>query len=378
MGAQQVQQDSTTEHDVRDDPEDSDERDRSAGLILFEGDPGFEAAFMASRRRRRQAQDVGPAPHPGRPPRPAFPNTPPTRQYAVSDSEVSGDTEESTLVESSDVVTAPQVPATPAHPANTPTPARRRAINAITRLPFEGARRRPEALSGYGHSPVRRRGSRDRSSRAAPPSLGIAEDDRGHAVVTRESNAARLGLPVAPLNRRPAQSTYRRSPSGSHHYTDDSGAPTYVIHPRPSTTDRIDFTPNQRRHTHAQTNAQPPHPGENAQLVGPSSPLCRLIYATDTDTTRQTTQNPANAPNGQGNLMANNRMSRLTDEIVRHNNAGVQEMLRRDQWEETEMERHGRAFTEIMRGMNTEWARGFLEREHERERREIQGSSDSE
>lgn len=272
--AAQVQRDSTTEHDSEDETEIDERGDSSAAPLHFEGDPGFEAAFQASRRARRQAQDIEHAP---RPPHRRGPPTLPSRRAprgAVLDSELLGDEniEGRTLVAapSSDTVTARQESAPPTPPSNAPTPAPRQRISAITGLPFAGQLRRQEALSGYGDSQFRRRGSPVRNSRVTPSTRNrTTEDNDGRAVLTSNSSAASIGLPVPPADR-PHQSYYCPSPGGSHYqYTDNSGTPTSVTRPTPSSNSDGTIGANQR--APAQTTTQPPHPGPNVQPVSPPS-----------------------------------------------------------------------------------------------------------
>lgn len=226
--------------ELDDNAQNNEVRDSSAGPILYEDDPGFEDAFQASRQARRPAQDAGPIhrPDPHLPPRRARP--PPSRALArapeiirsitdhVSDSELLGDSEGSTLVSETqgDV----------------------------------------EESTLVASSPMRSRRPTVRSSRV-PQSRGvrITEDNEGHAVVTRQSSAASVGLPVAPANR-PPPSYYTRRDDGSHvHYVDGSGLPGYVTHPPPSSNPRYSFTPSQRAQVQAQANAQ-----QDSQPVGHS------------------------------------------------------------------------------------------------------------
>ena len=282
--AAQVQRDSTTEHDSEDETEIDERGDSSAAPLHFEGDPGFEAAFQASRRARRQAQDIENAPRP--PHRRGSPTLPNRRapRGDVLDSELLGDEniEGRTLVAapSSDTVTARQESAPPTSPSNALTPAPRQRISAITGLPFAGQYRRPEALSGHGDSQFRRRGSPERNSRVTPSTRNrTTEDNNGRAVLTSNSSAASIGLPVPPADR-PHQSYYCPSPGGSHYqYTDNSGTPTSVTRPTPSSNSDGTIGANQR--APAQTTTQPAHPGPNVQpvsispLLQPAEPQAR-------------------------------------------------------------------------------------------------------
>lgn len=368
--------------------EDSEGGDSPAPQIFLEGDLGFEEAFQASRRGRHQVRDTGRAPQGPPRPGPRAPTTSVNRRrshYQVSDSELLGDMEDDTLAPPTRppyTVAAPQVSALPTHPTNTPVPLPRqnRNISAITGRPFAGPHRHPEALSGYGDSPMHRRGTSARDPRVAPStSVGITEDSNGRATVTRTSNAAMLGLPVAQAHR-PPQSFYAPAPDGSHrHYPDGSGTPSFATRPEPSSRSRMGFTPNQRAHRHAQTNVQPPIPAESAQPVGPSCHCLvsnLLSYATDTDTSRQATRAPANTPTGQRDPTSNGLANPLTEEVARHNDALFEERRRRERWPRDELGRHARAIRDILGAEEDDWAAGFLERENERERREAQGSSD--
>lgn len=387
------QQDSTTDPDLSepdDDEEDNNEEgDSSGGRFLIEGDTGFETAYQASIQARREARASGRAPRraprPGR--RPSA-NPPNRRTPHVSVSELLGDTDDSNFVAPAlrpDTVTAPRASAPPTRPTDAPPPAPHRNISAITGLPFAGQHRRPEALSGYGDGPMRRRTSPVRDSRVAQStSVRTAEDNDGRDAVTRTSNAARLGLPVASTDR-PPQSFYALGPDGSHHHhTDGSGTATYTTRPGPSSNPRVGFTPNQRAQAQAaqaqaQNDAPPPTSGGNAaQPVGPSAPICGTCDPTDTDTTRQATRSPAGGPTGQRAPTPTQRTGRLTDEIARHNDALIEEIHRRERWPRHELGRHTRAVFEIMRAGEPSYAEGFLEREDERERREREPSSDDE
>ncbi len=254
------QQHSNLESEGEHDEDDNEEGDSSAGEVYLEGDPGFEAAYQASRRRRpgRQAQDPAQGSrYPTGPPRRDLSGTPPVRRNRrhtnldaettpstqriprgdVSDSELLGDVEGRTLVGSAQPSDTATAPTQSGHPASTPAPARRRNISAITGLPFAGSNRRRGAFSGYGD-----------------------EDNQGRA---RVSNAASARLPVAPENR-PPQSRYTNPPNGSH-----------VTNPEPLSNSRSGFDPNQRVYGQAQTNAPPPNSGANTQLVSHSAPIGR-------------------------------------------------------------------------------------------------------
>lgn len=381
------QQDSTTDSGPEHDEDGSERGDSSAGAFYFEDDPGFEAAFQASRRGRprRQAQDNE---HSSRPPRRTSSTNPLTRHTTrdnVSDSEILGDSEEGTDDESdtpmgpaqlSGTTIAPRVSALFAHPANTPTPVRRPNISAITGLPFAGPNRRPEALSPYGDNSIHRRNSHVSSSRATPStSVHSIEDNHGRP---RNFNTTSAGLPIAPEDR-PPQSYYTRFPDGSYeHYREVSGRPAYMTHPGPSSDSRTGFTPNQLAHGQAQTNTQPPYSDTNTQPVSPFSPIGRINYATDTDTIRQNTQNPSNAPNGQSEPTYTKPPTRLIGEIVRHDSALIEEFRRREHWSREEYGRHTGVIFEMLRGDEEGYATGFLEREMERERKERQPSTDNE
>ena len=387
--ARRQQRDSTLESEPDHDEDENEERGSPGPQLFLEGDPGFEAAFQASRRARPSQQAQGTARRPQVPPpreAPRAPRTSTARNFSqddVSDLELLGDNEGSTLVaptQRADTATTPRVIAPPPQIIDRPSPVRHQRISAITGLAFAGPRRRPEALGGYGDSHTRRRGSPVRNSRvAASTGVSIAEADSGRGVVAGNSYAARLGLPVAQPNR-PPQDVYVRAPDGSHHhYTDDSGVPTYVTHPDPSTTSHVGYTSNQRRQGHTQTNApaQPVHPSQNPQPVSPSSTISKLSHATDTDTLRQTSQNPADAPNDQRNLVATNRRTtRVAEATASHHNAIIEEMRRRQSWPLEQIGRLNREIMDAMRDDDDDFASGFLEREMERERRERQHSSE--
>ena len=355
------QQHSNLEFEGEHDEDGNEEGDSSAGEVYLEGDPGFEAAYQASRRRRpgRQAQDTAQGSrYPTGPPRQAFSGTPPAGRNRrhhnldaetipptqriprgdVSDSELLGDVEGRTLVGPAQLSDTATAPTQSGHPANTSAPARRQNISAITGLPFAGSNRRRGAFSGYGD-----------------------EDNHRRA---RISSAASARLPVAAENRHP-QSRYTTSLDGSH-----------VTHPEPSSNSRAGFDPNQRVYGRVQTNAPAPNSGANTQMVSPSSSTGRADYVTDTDTTRQTTQTRANVPSGQSDLVPRVPPPQLRRELARHDQAVTEEIRRRESWDSEEISRHTRAILDMMSGDGPDYATGFLEREMERERRRRQPSSD--
>ena len=263
-------QNSTTDIEPERQEGHNEQMNRSAAQIYREGDPGFEAAYQASILERRRRQDIGqphrqvhrgaPRPasrHPSRPayhdpPRQYVPDSPPTRrtpQDDVSDSELLGYSEDRTLVAPdarSNLFPAPRVSAPPRDPANSPTsPPRRRRRNPMTGLPFEPLNRRPEALSGYSDTPVRRRGSSIRRSWVArSTNVHTPEDDYGRTGTTRNPNT---GFPIDPTTRSP-QNYYDRSPGGSYYHDGD-----------------VSETPT------SQTIGQPPEPSRYTQMVGLSS-----------------------------------------------------------------------------------------------------------
>lgn len=279
------QQDSATEHGLSG-PENSagdwEGRNPGATQFIFEGDPGFEAAYQAGlRERRRRTQNARRAPpnlpqespprrrHATSPPstRPSTPDT--VSLDTVSDSELLGETEDQTPVAPTrqyDTATAPRVPRTLALPTDPPVPARPQRINAMTGLPFAGPNRRREALGGYGDNLPYRSDSPVRGSQVTQsPSIRITQDNNGRSEVMRQSSAASIGLPVAPANILP-RSIYSHSPSGNYYaYDNGSETPTSASRPDPSSSySRIPFNPNERAHRHAPIPA-----GGNAQPVGP-------------------------------------------------------------------------------------------------------------
>lgn len=294
ISAAHQQRDSSTEFEIDQNAEGREGGDASAGQLVFEGDANFEDAFQASTRGPPQApQRVRGA----RPPpftmsdRNIHRDTPP--DPPVSDSELLGESESSTMVTTSQqfhtaaapqvsiplahpsqTAAAPQVSVPHAHPSQTAAPPPRQNVNAITGGPFAGPYRRREALSGYGDGPMRHPGSPVRSSWIPlVPGVHNLENGSGGMWVTRTSNAAAMGLPVAPMNW-PPQSVYVPAPDGSHiHYHDASGPATYVSHPDPSTNTRIGFTPNQRAQSQAQNVALSSQVGQTAQPVSPPSHL---------------------------------------------------------------------------------------------------------
>ena len=375
------QQDSTTESGPEDDEDGSERGDSSAGAFYFEGDPGFEAAFQASRRGRprRQAQDNE---NNSRPPRRTSSTTPLTRHTTrdnVSNSRLLGNSEDSIEGESDALVRpaqrsgttiAPLIPVPSARPVNTLTRVRRPNISAITGLPFAGPNRRPQAMSPYGDYSIRRRSSHVSSSRATP-STGVHSIEENHGRA-RNFDTTSAGLPVAPENR-PSQNDYLRPPGGLHsHYT------AYMAHPGSSSDSRTGFFPNQRARGQAQTNARSPDSDTNAQPVSPFSPFGNTNHATDTDTIRQNTRNPSIAPHGQSDPTSTNPPTRLIGEITRHDSAVIEEFRRRQNWTMEEYGRHTGVIYEMMKGDEEAFATGFLEREMERERRERQPSTDDE
>lgn len=333
--AHQEQDDTTDSEESRAAQSDSDSEqneggDPLAGQIHFEGDPGFEAAFQASRRRLRPAQTIRPIDqraHRRRSRRLPSSTLSVVREISegVSDAELLGDYDEPTSV------------------APSPILGRRSQVGS-------------------------------ESSRVAPTtSARTTKDNDGPAVsnATSQSNAARLGLPVAPAGR-PPQHIYVPLPDGSHkHYIDDSGTPSYVTRPEPSPNPRIGFTPTQRAENRAYKNAQ-----RNAQPVDPSPPIGLTCRATDTDTTRRATRTPTLAPTGRGSPMANDQTTRLTMEIARHSEAIFGEIHRRQRMAREELGRHTREVWDILREGSPGYGGGYVEREDERERRELLPSSD--
>lgn len=381
---------STTDVEPEHEEDHSEQTSRSVGHIYREGDPGFEAAYQASILERRRRQDIV-QPQRQIPPRPAprhshgvayhdrprqyVPDSPPTRripQDDVSDSEILGYSEDRTLVAPdarSNAFPAPRVPARPRDPANSPTPPpRRRRRNPMTGLPFEPLNRRPEALSGYSDTPVRRRGSSIRSSRVAPStSVHTPEDNHGPTGTTRNPNTE---FSVDPANR-PPQNYYDRSPGGSYYHDEEvSETPTSVTNPGPSSSSGMGFTQDRPAHGRTQSNGQPgqpPDPSRYAQLVDLSPLIGSINYATDTDTsTRQVTQQPdtVNDHTNQGDLAPNQRVSRLSKAERRYENVLLAEA------------RRARTLREMMRSGRPDYVTGSVEREDEGVRRKKPGSTD--
>lgn len=392
LSTAQQQQDSTAEPrlpGLDNNAEDSDGQDAAPTQFFFEGDPGFEEAYQASirgRARRQGARRAPPPPPQDSPSRGRHASTPPSTRTSsrdsVSDSELLGEMEGRTL--GTPAHRYPTVPArpvreTPALPTDPPTPARPQAISAITSLPFAGANRRREALGGYGDNMPYRSESPVRGSRVTQAtSIRITQDNNGRSEVTRRSIAASIGLPVAPANR-PPRSFYSHSPNGNYYqYRNGSETPTSASRPDPSSNrSRIPFDPNERTRTQAQ--AQVPA-AETAQPVGPTlSNRGTASHTTDANTTRQAARAPANAPSAsQTYPAADDRETRLTRETARHNDVLLNELRRSDRLQRHELARHARRVFDIVREGEPDYVTGFLERELERERREIQGSSDDE
>ena len=383
---------SATEAELEDDADESDMADSPIPQIFQEGDPGFEEAFQAS-RRRRQAQRSEHSPrrrHRSSSSRRArrdsnAPGQGPSGPATVSNSELLGEMEDDTLMPPNTVANS-QVPAPPSYRTNAPAPLPRqnRHRSAITGRRFAGRHRHRGVLNSYKDIQTHRRASSTRGSRVAKiTSLHVTEDITGRATVTGLSNAASLGLPVGQPDR-PAQSVYTPAPDGSHHhYTDNSGTLSFTTYPEPSSNSRIGFTPRQRASRQPHTNPQTPNPNlaSNAQPVGLPLPTGGIYHTTDTNTSRQADRTSAHAlPTGQRThpTSSNPPPNRLTAELRRHNSALDEEQRRREQWSGDEMGRHANAIRNILGGEDDGWTRGFLEREHERERREIQGSSDEE
>ena len=332
--AHQQQDDSTDYEESRATQCDSDSEhneggDPLAGQIHFEGDPSFEAAFQASRRRRlRPARTVRPIDQRASRRRSwRLPSLPVVREVSegVSDAELLGDYDEPTSV----------------------------APNSI-----------PDRRSQVGSE----------SSPVAPnTSARTTKNNDGPAVsnATRQSNAPHLELPVAPAGR-PPQHIYVPLPDGSHkHYIDDSGTPSHVTRPEPSPNPRIGFTPTQRAENRAYKDAQ-----RDAQPVDTSPSVGLTCRATDTDTTRQAARTPTLAPTGRGSPTANDQTTRLTMEIARHSEAIFGEIHRRQRMAREELGRHTRAVWDILREGSPGYGGGYVEREDERERRELLPSSD--
>ena len=410
---------STSEAELENDADESDVAGSSIPQIFHEGDPGFEEAFQASRQRRR-AQRSGRSPrrrHRSSSSRRTSrnsnsPGRGPSGPSMVSDSELLGEMEDDTLAPRS-TATRPQVPAPPSNPTSPPAPLPRenRHRSAITGLPFAGRHRNRREFNLSRDVQPRRRASPNRDSPIAQATrLHVTEDITGRAIVTGASIAAALELPVGQPDR-PALSVYASAPDGAHHhYTDGTGTRSFTSYPEPSSNSRIGFTPGQRASRpnpnlagNAQprinpqspnltpaSNAQPqtnpqspnPNPASNAQPVGLTFPTGGIYHTTDTNTSRQADRASAHA-HALNTHRAHPRPSnpppnRLAAEIRRHNNALDEEQRRREQWSGDEMGRHANAIRRILGGADDGWTRGFLDREHERERREIQGSSDDE
>ena len=313
------------------------------------------------------------------------PDRGPSGLSMVSDSELLGEMQDDALVPRNTVAN-PQVLAPPSSPPILPAPLPRqnRHRNAMTGRPFAERHRHKRVLSPYRDIKNHRRASSNRDSRVSPAtSLHVTEDITGRAIVTGSSTAAALGLPVGQPDR-PAQSVYTPAPDGSHHhYTDNTGTRSFTTYPEPSSNSGIGFTPGQRASRRPRTNPQPPdpNPASNAQPVGLPFPTGRIHHTTDTNTSRQADRTSTHAlPTGQRphSTPSNPRPNRLAAELRRHNTALDEEQRRREQWSGDEMARHANAIRSILGGWDDGWTRGFLEREHERERKEIQGSSEEE
>lgn len=278
------------------------------GQFFQEGDPGFEAAYQASRLRRQQAAQQAPqlpeVRHaPRRPPRRApTPESVPREPLSHTESQARQGIEEAIQAArlrrrqarqaqaAPEVRPAPRRPprAAPAHESVSraytsdsgsqslegPTllaPSRPRPINPITGLPFLGPRRRPEALSGYGDRQTRRRSPAVGSSIRAAPSTSVRDN-------TMRPVAPRSGFPVPPaMNFRP--SVYAPGPDGMHyHFTDNSGIPAFTRHFEP-TNSHIGFTPYQRRVRAHQIPVPPPQPSVNPYSVPPPHQLSATPYS---------------------------------------------------------------------------------------------------
>ena len=267
---------SPSEAELEDDADESDVANPSIPRIYQEGDPGFEAAFQAS-RLRRQAQQSARFPtrrHLSSSSRRTSPNSsPPGRGPSgpsmVSDSELLGEMEDDTP-EPQSTVANPQVPTPHSQLTNLPAPLPRqnRHRSAITGLPFAGSHRNRRGFHPHRDTQPRRRVSPNRDSPVAQtPRLQFTEDITGRAIVTDSSNAAALELPVGQPDR-PAQSVYTLGPDGAHHhYTDGTGTVSFTTYPEPSSNSRIGFTPGQRafRPPHANPRRPNPSPASNAQ-----------------------------------------------------------------------------------------------------------------
>lgn len=285
------------------------------GQFFQEGDPGFEAAYQASRLRRQQAaqraaQQAPQIPEvrhaPRRPPRRA--PTGPTPESASREPRSHTESQARQRIKeamqadrlrrrqarqaqvASEVRPAPRRPprAAPA-PESVPqaytsdsgsqslespallAPSRPRPINPITGLPFLAPRRRPEALSGYGDRQTRRRSPAVGSSTRAAPSTS-ARDNSMRPV------ASRSGFPVPPtMNFHP--SFYAPGPDGMHyHFTDNSGIPAFARYFEP-TNSHVGFTPYQRRARAHQIPVPPPQPSVNPYSVPPPHQLSANPYS---------------------------------------------------------------------------------------------------
>lgn len=376
-GAKSVRGRSTAErHNTTEaDHEHQEDHSEQTNLQPFrEGDPGFEAAYQASlgSRRQRRSNFRGP-PRPanlGRPSR-HIPETPPTRlspQDDVSDSELLGYSEERTLrtaTEGSNPPPDPRVPAPPRNLANSPTPSLRRPrTSPMTGLPFEPLNRRPEALSGYSDTTVRRRGS-SMSSRVPPSTrTQLSGDNDERTGPTMNPNPS---LPTDPANLL-SQDYYYRSPGGSYYHDVSPEIPTSATNPWPSSSSGMGVTQNRSNHGRTQPIGQPSQPSGHTQPVGTSSLFGKMHYVTNTNTSRQATQyqNPVNDATDRDDAQPNSLVRRLSEEIRRHENASLAETLR-----------HDHALRRIaMDGGRSDDIAGFLERDNESERREKQGSTD--
>ena len=226
--------DSTTDSESEDDSKDSEAGDLPRGRLFFEGDPGFEDAYQAARAARRQAA-----------PSPQFR---PSRRAPVEESDDQPHSLSPNTPSASESLGAlgGQGPAPlAAHPrsnttttpsastplADPPPPPHRTVISAITGLPLVGPNRRPEALSGYGDGPTVRRVPNVGSTRAAPSASTRAT--QGNTARNTGTRVGDFAFPVAPANRgRP--DVYVRAPDGlHHHFTDNSGRPTYLTRATP-------------------------------------------------------------------------------------------------------------------------------------------------
>ena len=281
------------------------------GQFFQEGDPGFEAAYQASRLRRQQAaqraaQQAPQIPEvrhaPRRPPRRApTPESAPRELLSHTESQARQGIEEAIQAarlrrrQARQAQAAPEIRPAPRRPLRAApahdsvpqaytsdsgsqslegstllAPSRPRPINPITGLPFLGPRRRPEALSGYGDRQTRRRSPAVGSSTRAAPSTTLRDN-------TMRPVAPRSGFPVPPtMNFRP--SVYAPGPDGMHyHFTDDSAIPAFARHFEP-TNSHIGFTPYQRRVRAHQIPVPPPQPSVNPYSVPPPHQLSATPY----------------------------------------------------------------------------------------------------